>query len=103
MREAIAKLRLCSNPAEFWLAMMNEQPRGASTEQKAAHMLFCKTAADISAIVGQTCGVERAGKAYKMVLGPMRKSLDEKRASKLIYTFSNYNLRNHKQSAGDAF
>eukprot|EP00966_Prymnesium_polylepis_P144029 3325357-Prymnesium_polylepis.1 len=66
-------------------------------------MLFCKTAADISGIVGHTCGVERAGKAYKQVLGPLRKSMDETRASKAIFVFSNYNLRNHKQSAGDAF
>ena len=45
MREAIAKLRLTQSPVEFWLAMMNEQPRGASAEQRAAHMLFCKSAA----------------------------------------------------------
>jgi hypothetical protein len=103
MKEAIAKLRLTSNPVEFWLAMMNEQPRGASPDQKAAHMLFCKSAADISSIVGHTCGVERAGKAYKMVLGPLRKAMDPVRAMKAIFVFSNYNLSEHKQSAGDAF
>ena len=65
MREAIAKLRLTSSPVQFWLAMMNELPRGATADQKESHLLFCKTAADISSIVGHTCGVERAGKAYK--------------------------------------
>mmetsp|Transcript_11277 Transcript_11277/g.24645 ORF Transcript_11277/g.24645 Transcript_11277/m.24645 type:complete len:87 (+) Transcript_11277:272-532(+) len=85
MRESIAKLRLCDNPIDFWLAMMNEQPRHATAKQRAAHMLFCKIAADISGIVGHTCGVERAGKAYKQVLGPLRKSMDEKRAMKSIF------------------
>eukprot|EP00966_Prymnesium_polylepis_P334807 7390181-Prymnesium_polylepis.1 len=103
MREAIAKLRLTQSPVEFWLAMMNEQPRGASAEQRAAHMLFCKSAADISSIVGHTCGVERAGKAYKQVLGPLRKAMDPIRASKAIFIYSNFNLSQHKQSTGDAF
>eukprot|EP00966_Prymnesium_polylepis_P336783 7391746-Prymnesium_polylepis.1 len=103
MKESLAKLRLCSSPVDFWLAMMNEQPRGANAEQKAAHMLFCKSASDISSIVGHTCGVERAGKAYKQVLGPLRKSMDPVRAMKAIFVFSNYNLSEHKQTAGDAF
>ena len=103
MREEIAKLRLCDNPVEFWLAMMNETPRGATAEQKQAHMLFCKSASDISSIIGHTCGVERAGKAYKQVLTSMRKSMDETRAMKAVYVYSNYNLRRLKQSAGDAF
>ena len=54
MREAIAMLRLTSSPVNFWLAMMNESPRGATVDQKEAHLLFCKTAADISSIVGYT-------------------------------------------------
>eukprot|EP00966_Prymnesium_polylepis_P153859 3552656-Prymnesium_polylepis.1 len=103
VREEVAKLRLCDNPVEFWLAMMNETPRGANNDQKQAHMLFCKSAADISAIVGHTCGVERAGKAYKQVLSSMRKAMHESRAMKAVYVYSNYNLRRHKQSAGDAF
>eukprot|EP00966_Prymnesium_polylepis_P080523 1865733-Prymnesium_polylepis.1 len=103
MREAIAKLRLCGNPVEFWLAMLNETPRGATAEQREAHKLFCKSAADISSIVGHTCGVERAGKAYKQVLSSMRKAMDEERAMKSVFVFSNYNLRSHKQSSGDAF
>jgi len=103
MRETLAKLRLTSSPVEFWLAMMNEVPRGASPEHKEAHLLFCKTAADISGIVGHTCGVERAGKAYKQVLSSLRKSMDETRAMKAICIYSNYNLRDHKQSARDAF
>ena len=102
MREAIANLRLTSSPVEFWLAMMNEVPRGASREQREAHLLFCKSAADICSIVGHTCGVERAGKAYKQVLSSLRKSMDETRAMKAIFVYSNYNLRDHKQSAGDA-
>lgn len=103
IREIIAKLRLTANPVEFWLAMSNETPRGATAQQKAAHMLFCRSAADISSIIGHTCGVERAGKAYKLVVSAMRKSMDESRASKSIFVFSNYNLREHKQSAGDAY
>ena len=70
VREEVAKLRLSSSPVDFWLAMMNEAPRGATQDQKQAHMLFCKSAADISSIVGHTCGVERAGKAYKQVITP---------------------------------
>ena len=65
MREAIAKLRLTSSPVQCSDSMMNELPRGATADQKESHLLFCKTAADISSIVGHTCGVERAGKAYK--------------------------------------
>ena len=42
MREAIAKLRLTSSPVQFWLAMMNELPRGATADQKESHLLFCK-------------------------------------------------------------
>eukprot|EP00966_Prymnesium_polylepis_P142029 3279967-Prymnesium_polylepis.1 len=103
VREEVAKLRLCDNPVEFWLAMMQETPRGATPDQKEAHMLFCKSAADISSIVGHTCGVERAGKAYKQVLTSLRKSMDEERAMKAVYVYSNYNLRQHKQSSGDAF
>ena len=99
MREAIAKLKLTSNSVGFWLAMMNEMPRGATADQKGAYMLFCKTASDISSIVGHTCGVERAGKACKQ----RRKSMEEKRATKAAYVFSNYNLLNHKQTAGDSF
>jgi hypothetical protein len=103
VREEVAKLRLCSSPVEFWLAMMNETPRGATPQQKEAHMLFCKSAADISSIVGHTCGVERAGKAYKQVLSSLRKAMDETRAMKAVYVYSNYNLSRLKQSAGDAF
>ena len=61
------------------------------------------TAADISSIVGHTCGVERAGKAYKQVLTSLRKAMEEKRAMKAVYVYSNYNLNEHKQSAGDSF
>ena len=103
MREAIAKLRLTSSPVNFWLAMMNESPRGATVDQKEAHLLFCKTAADISSIVGYTCGVERARKAYKQVLTLLRKALEETRAMKAVYVYSNYNLLELKQSAGDSF
>ena len=103
VREEVAKLRLCDSPVEFWLAMMNETPRGANADQKQAHMLFCKAAADISSIVGHTCGVERAGKAYKQILTSLRKAMDEARAMKAIYVYSNYNLRQHKQGAGDSF
>ena len=77
--------------------------RGDNHGQKEAHLLFCKTAADISGIVGHTCGVERAGKAYKQVLTSLRQSMDETRAMKAVYVYSNYNLREHRQSAGDAF
>ena len=103
MREAIAKLRLCSSPVDFWLAMMNEMPRGAKPEQKEAHLLFCKTAADISSIIGHTCGVERAGKAYKQVLTSLRKSMEEARAMKAVYVYANYGLLELKHKAGDAF
>ena len=47
-----------------------------------------------------TCGVERAGKAYKPeVLSSLRKAMEEKRAMKAVYIYSNYNLNEHKQSA----
>lgn len=103
-RAAFASLPpACGNPVEFWLAMMNETPRGATPDERQAHMLFCKSAADISSIVGHTCGVERAGKAYKQVLTSMQKAMDEVRAMKAVFVYSNYNLRKHKHSAGDAF
>ena len=101
--DTIAKLRLSSNPVDFWLAMQSEVPRGASPGQKDAHLLFCKTAADISSIVGHTCGVERAGKAYKEVLTSLRKAMEETRAMKAVYVYANYGLLELKQKAGDAF
>ena len=55
--------------------MMNELPRGATTDQQEAHLLFFKSAADISSIVGHTCGVERAGKGYKQVLSSLNERL----------------------------
>eukprot|EP00966_Prymnesium_polylepis_P329251 7384985-Prymnesium_polylepis.1 len=103
MREAVARLKLCENPVEFWLAAASEAPRRANAGQREAHLLFCKTAADISSIVGHTCGVERAGKAYKQVLSSQRKSMDEARAMKSIFVYSNHNLHELKHSAGDAF
>ena len=67
-----------------------------------AHLLFCKTAANISSIIGHTCGVERAGKAYKQVLTSLRKSMEEAPAMKVVYVYANYGLLELKHTAGDA-
>ena len=67
-----------------------------------AHLLFCKTAASISSIIGHTCGVERAGKAYKQVLTALRKSMEEAPAMKVVYVYANYGLLELKHKAGEA-
>ena len=36
---------------------------------------------------------------YKQVLTSLRQSMDETRAMKAVYVYSNYNLREHRQSA----
>ena len=45
----------------------NEAPNGVPKEAIEVQRFFCRTACDISNIVGHTCGVERAGKAYKLM------------------------------------
>eukprot|EP00966_Prymnesium_polylepis_P325034 7381031-Prymnesium_polylepis.1 len=62
--ETLARLRLCGKPTTFWLSMMSEQPAGAKREELESHKFFCRTALNISSIVGHMCGVKRAGKAY---------------------------------------
>ena len=47
--------------------MFNEAPNGVPKEAIEVQRFFCRTACDISNIVGHTCGVERAGKAYKLM------------------------------------
>ena len=103
IKEAVDKLKLSPKPTGFWLEMQRETPRGAKPEAIEAHKLFCKMACDILSIVGHTCGVERAGKGYGLVLGPLRKSMDPARAKKAIYVFENYGLLNHKQVSGDGY
>lgn len=103
MNLAIADLKTCPTPTGFWLAMMNELPRGARAGEKEAHMLFCKMAADVCSIVGHTCGVERAGKSYNLVVSPLRKSLQPARAMKLVYINNNYDLLAHKHMSGGSY
>ena len=81
--------------------MQQEAPRGANKEAIEGHRLFCKTMADISGIVGHTCGVERAGKCYGLVMSSLRKSMHAARAAKCVYVFANYGLLEHKHEAGD--
>lgn len=98
MLQQLAKLRHCPKPTRFWLSMMNEVPRTASAKEKADHRSFCRMAADVSAIVAHTCGVERAGKAYDQVLTPMRKKTGRLRALKAAYVYLNYNLMHGSSS-----
>ena len=101
MKGMISKLRLSGSPVSFWLSMQQEAPRGANKEAIEGHRLFCKTMADISGIVGHTCGVERAGKCYGLVMSSLRKSMHAARAAKCVYVFANYGLLEHKHEAGD--
>ena len=50
--------------------LLEHVQRGTEWRSEAGHRgprFFCRTACDISNIVGHTCGVERAGKAYKLM------------------------------------
>ena len=72
--------------------MFAEQPVGAAREQLDAHEFFCRTAVNILAIVGHTCGVERAGKAYKLQMAPHCKLMDPQVAKKAVFVLCNYGL-----------
>ena len=52
----------------FCLSMFNEAPNGVPKQAIEVQRFFCRTACDISNIVRHTCGVERAGKAYKLMI-----------------------------------
>ena len=98
--ETIARLKLCAKPTTFWLAMFNEVPTAAK-EAVEAHHFFCRTAVDISSIVGHTCGVERAGKAYKLVMTAHRKSMAPQVSKKAVFVLSNYGLLHKGVDVGD--
>ena len=100
--ELIARLKLCGKPTTFWLSMMAEQPMGAKREELEAHKFFCRTAVNVSSIVGHTCGVERAGKAYGLVMTAHRKSMHPEVAKKAIYCLNNYGLLKRDIDMGDA-
>ena len=99
--ETIARLKLTNKPTTFWLSMMAEQPENASREALEAHKFFCRTAINVSSIVGHNCGVERAGKAYKLVMTAHRKAMHPPRASKAVYIMSNYGLLKRSVDLGD--
>lgn len=100
IKELIAKLKLMPKPTDFWLSMLSSTPTGATPAQIEAHRYFCKAACDISAIVGHTCGVERAGKGYGLVLTPLRKRMATDRVKKAVYVLENYGLSRLKMEAG---
>ena len=101
IKEALALLQLTDiKPTSFWLAMSLEAPRGAVD----AHRFFCcKAAGDILSVVPHTCGVERAGKGYSLVMTPLRKKMQPERARKCVYTLQNYPLLDMKQQSGDGY
>ena len=104
IKEMLGQIQLTEmQPSQFWLAMARETPRGASGAAIEAHKLFCKAAGDICSIVAHTCGVERAGKGYGLVLSPLRKKKAPERARKCIYTLQNYPLLDAKQQRGDKY
>ena len=104
IKEALGLMQLTElQPSQFWLAMARESPRGANSAAIEAHKLFCKAAGDICSIVPHTCGVERAGKGYGLVLTPLRKKMAPERARKCIYTMQNYPLLDAKQQRGDTY
>lgn len=85
--------------------MMAETPTKTSMNAEAieAHKMFCQTAINISAIVGHTCGVERAGKAYKLVWTTHRKAMNVATAHKAIFVLCNYGLLKSQVELGDGF
>ena len=92
LAETIQRLKLAGKPTTFWLSMKAEQPAGAKPAELEAHKFFCLTALKVSSIVGHTCGVERAGKAYKLVMTSHRKRMEPMRAAKAVFVLSNYGL-----------
>ena len=64
--------------------MFNEAPNGVPKQAIEVQRFFCRTACDISNIVGHTCGVERAGKAYKLMT-PNRKRMEPKTSKKAVF------------------
>jgi len=101
LAELLARLKLCPKPTTMWLNMSKEAPDGARKEAVEAHRYFCRIACDISAIVGHTCGVERAGKAYKLVMTSHRKLMDPKTTKKAVFILSNYGLLHKEVDMGD--
>lgn len=103
--EMIARLKLADLPTIFWLSMKSEQPEGATKEAFEAHKFFCKTALNISSLVGHTCGVERAGKNYKLVMTSHRKKISKKMndivVKKAVFVLSNYGLLHHTVEMGN--
>lgn len=99
--ETIARLKLAAKPTTFWLSMMAESPHGATSGQLSAHKSFCHLGVNISSIVGHTCGVERAGKAYKMVLTAQRKAMRSDTLKKAVYVLNNYGLLRKGAELGD--
>ena len=55
LSELLARLKLCPKPTTFWLSMFQETP-GTQKDAIEAHRFFCRTACDVSSIVGQDCG-----------------------------------------------
>lgn len=92
LAETIARLQLASFPSSLWLSMKAELPMGATPQGLANHQFFCTTALNISCVVGHTCGVERAGKAYKQIMTAQRKSIKPGRMMKSIFSVCNYDL-----------
>lgn len=101
----IARLKLASSPTTFWRSMMAEAPARTAGNSSTieAHKLFCEVAINISAIVGHTCGVERAGKAYKLVWTAHRKAMNPATAHKAIFVLCNYGLLKSSVELGDGF
>ena len=100
MVELIHRLKLCSMPTTFWLAMSKETPVNVAKKAVEAHIYFCRVALDLSGIVGHTCGVERAGKAYKLVQTAHRKAMCPQVAKKAVYVLNNYGLLNKALNVG---
>jgi hypothetical protein len=55
----------------------------------------------IDSMLGEGMDAESSDKAYKQVRSSLQKSMDEMRAMKAIYVYSNHNLCEHIQSACD--
>lgn len=99
--ETIARLKLTLKPTIFWEAMLAEAPGSASKEAKEGHRMFASTARNLSSIVGHTCGVERAGKAYNLIMTSHRKHMRREVASKAAFVLNNYNLMHKEVDLGD--
>ena len=91
----VHKLKHASHPVNMWIAAGNLIHPKMTTTQAAAHQLFTSMVVVLSTVVGHTCGTERHGKGYKLIMSPTRSSLISHTLNRAMFVYNNYNLINH--------